>query len=83
MKQVVSVLILLLLVLLDISDGISHVCLPLRVLVQGVLDGMLGLFNGGQPGVEADMIHLLVMVAHLLIMVAIGRKRHTFSLVAT
>jgi len=48
-----------------------------------VLNVLLGLPDGGEPGVEVGMIHLLVMVAHLLIMVAIGRKRHTFSLVAT
>jgi len=52
------------------------------VLVQGVTNVLLCFFNGGQPGVEAGMIHLLVMVAHLLIMIAMGRERHTSSLVA-
>ena len=75
LEQVVPILILLLLVLLDIGNGVSHVCLPLRVLMQGAMDVLLSFFNGGQPGVEARMIHLLIMVA-------IGRERHTSSLVA-
>ena len=72
----------MLLVLLDVGDGVSHVCLPLRVLVQGVANVLLCFFYGGQPGVKVGMVHLLIMVAHLLIMVATGRERHTSSLVA-
>ena len=56
---------------------------------------MLVLLNGGEPGVEASMFHLLLMVthgrrmvAHVLIMIASGvvmeatsREGHTSSLV--
>ena len=68
--------------LLDVGDAVSHFCLPLGVLVKRFLDIVLCLLDGGQPGVEAGMIHLLVMVAHWLIMVAIGKKGHTSSLMA-
>ena len=76
------ILVLLLLMLLDISDVVSHFCLPLGVLVKHVLDVVLRLFYGCQPGVEAGMLHLLVMVVHWLIMIATGREGHTSSLVA-
>ena len=46
------------------------------MLMQGIAYVLLRFFNGGQPGVEAGMIHLLIMVA-------MGRERHTSSLVAT
>ena len=76
LEKVVSVLILLLLVLLDVSNGACHFCLPLRMLMQGVAYILLCFFNGGQPSVEKGMIHLLIMVAT-------GRERHTSYLVAT
>ena len=82
LEQVVPVLIIVLLVLLDVGDGVFHVRLPLRVLVQGVVNVLLCFFNGGQPSVEVGMIHLLVKVAHMLIMIAMGRERHTSILVA-
>ena len=69
--------------LLDVGDAVSHFCLPLGVLVKRVLDVMLHLFYGCQPGVEAGMLHLLVVVAHGLIMVATSREGHTSSLVST
>ena len=75
------ILILLLLMLLDVGEVVSHFCLPLGVLVKRVLDVLLCLFNSCQPSVEAGMLHLLVMIAHGLIMVATGRG-HTSSLVA-
>jgi len=78
----VPILVLLLLVLLDVGDAFSHFYLPLGVLVKCVLDVMLCLFYGRQPGVEAGMLHLLVVVAHGLIMVAMSREGHTSSLVA-
>ena len=77
------ILFLLLLILLDVGDAVSHFCLPLGVLVKHVLDVVLRLFYGCQPGVEAGMLHLLVMIAHGLIMVATSREAHTSSLVAT
>jgi len=79
----VPILVLQLLMLLDVGDVFSHFCLPLGVLVKHVLDVVLRLFYGCQPGVEAGMLHLLVMIAHGLIMVATSREAHTSSLVAT
>ena len=47
-----------------------------------VLDVVLCLLDGGQPGVEAGMLHLLVMVTHWLIMIAMSREGHMSSQVA-
>ena len=58
------VLIFLLLVLLDVIEALSYFCLPLGVLMKRVLDVLLRLFNVCQPGVEAGVLHLLVMIAH-------------------
>jgi len=69
-------------VLLDVGEAVSHFFLPLGVLVKHVLDVVLHLFYVCQPGVKAGMLHLLVMVAHWLIMVATSREGHTSSLVA-
>ena len=49
------------------------------VLVKLVLDVMLVLFDGGEPVVEAGALHLLLMIAHGLVMVAIHREGHTSS----
>ena len=68
--------------LLDVGDAVSHFCLQQRVLVKRVLDVLLCLFNSCQPDVEAGVLHLLVMVAHWLIMIAMDREGHTSSLVA-
>ena len=65
--------------LLDIGDVVSHFCLPLGVLVKRILDVVLHLFYDHQSSVEARMPHLLVMVAHGLIMVATSREEHTSS----
>ena len=65
--------------------------------MQSVLNLMLVLLNGGEPGVEASMFHLLVMVTHgrrivvhVLVMIARGmvmeatsREGHASSLVTT
>ena len=67
--------------LLDVGEAVSHLCLPLGVLVKHVLDVVLCLFYGHQPGVEAGMLHLLVMVAHRLIMISTSREGHMSSLV--
>ena len=83
--------------LLDGGKVLSCFFLPLGMLVQSVLNLMLVLFNGSEPGVEASVFHLLLMVshgrrmvAHVLIMIARGvvmeatsREGHTSSLVAT
>jgi len=62
--------------LLDAGDVVSHFCLPLGVLVKRVLDVVLRLFYGSQPGVKVGILHLLVVVA-------IAREGHTSSLMAT
>ena len=65
--------------------------------MQGVLDLMLALLDGSEPGVEASVFHLLLivthgrrMVAHVLIMIARGvvmeatsREGHMSSLVTS
>jgi hypothetical protein len=48
-----------------------------------VLDVMLCLLDGGQPGVKAGVLRLLLMIAHGLIMIATSREGHAPSLVAT
>ena len=53
------------------------------MLVQSVLDLKLVLLDGGEPTVEVGALHLLLMIAHGLVMVAIGREGHTSSLMAT
>ena len=76
------ILVLLLLMLLDVGEAVSHFCLPLGVLVKRVLDVMLCLFYGRQFSAEVGMLHLLVVAAHRLIMIATSREGHTSSLVA-
>ena len=83
LEQVSPILVFLLLVLLNGGEAFSCLCLPLSVLVKLVLDVMLVLFDGGEPAVEAGALHLLLMIAHGLVMVTIGRERHTSSLMAT
>ena len=83
LEQVLPILVFLLLVLLDGSEVFSCLCLPLSVLVKLVLDVMLCLFDGGEPIVEVGAHYLLLMIAHGLVMVAIGREGHTSSLMAT
>ena len=83
LKQVSPILVFLLLVLLDGGEVFSCLSLPLGVLVMLVLDVMLVLFNGGEPVVEAGALHLLLMIAHEMVMVAIGREGHTSSLIDT
>lgn len=83
LKQVSPFFILLLLVLLDGGEAFSCLRLPLGVLVKRVLDRLLVLFDGGEPIVEAGALHLLLMIAHGLIMVAIAREGHMSSLMAT
>ena len=68
--------------LLDVGDAVSHFYLSLGVPVKHVLSVLLRLFYGCQPSVEAGMLHLLVMVAHWLIKIAMSREGHMSSLVA-
>jgi len=83
LEQVSPILFFLLLVLLNGGEAFSCLRLPLSVLVNLVLDVMLVLFDGGEPVVKAGAFHLLLMIAHGLVMVAIGREGHTSSLMAT
>ena len=97
LEQVSPIDVLLLLVLLDGGKALSCFFLPLGMLVQGVLDLMLALLDGSEPGVEASLFYLLLMVtlgqwmvAHVLIMIGHGvvmeatsREGHTSSLVTT
>ena len=83
LEQVSPILVFLLLVLLNGGEAFSCLRLPLGVLVKLVLDVMLVLFDGGEPVVKAGAFHLLLMIAHGLVMVAIGREGHTSSLMAT
>ena len=64
------------------AEGRRGVLLPLLA-TECVGDVMLVLFNVGEPVVEAGALQLLLMIAHGLVMVAIGRERHTSSLMAT
>jgi hypothetical protein len=74
LEQVSPILVLLLLVLLNGGDAFSYLCLPLGVLEKLVLDVMLCLLNSGQPGVEARVLRLLLMIAHGLIMITTSRE---------
>ena len=53
------------------------------MLVKLVLDVMLVVFDGGEHVAEAGVLHLLLMIYHGLVMLAIGREGHTSSLMAT
>jgi len=83
LEQVSPILVFLVLVLLNGGEAFSCLRLPLSVLVKLVLDVMLVLFDGGEPTVEAGALHLLLMIAHGLVMVAIGREGHMSSMMAT
>ena len=82
-KQVVPVVILLLLLLLDGDEALSCFFLPLGMLVKSVSDLLLVLLNGGEPGIEMSVLHLLLMITCGMIMVATSREGHASSLVAT
>ena len=82
-KQVVPAVILLLLLLLDGDEELSCFFLPLGMLVKSVSDLLLVLLDGGEPGVEMSILHLLLMITYGMVMVATGREGHVSSLVAT
>ena len=82
-KQVVLVVILLLLLLLDGDEALSYFFLALGMLVKSVLDLLLILLDGGEPGVETSVLHLLLMITYGMVVVATGREGHASSLVAT
>ena len=81
-KQVVLVVIFLLLLLLDGDKALSYF-LPLGMLVKSVLDLLLVLLDGGEPGVKTSILHLLFMITYGMVMVATGREGHASSLVPT
>ena len=51
--------------------------------MKSILDRLLVLLDGGEPGVETSVLHLLLMVTCGMVVVAIGREGHASSLVAT
>ena len=70
----------------SVAEWLRGILLPLLAIGcvgKLVLDVMLILFDGGEPVVEAGVLHLLLMIAHGLVMVAIDREGHTSSLMAT
>ena len=83
LEQVSQILVFLLLVVLNGDEAFSYLRLPLGVLVMLVLDVMLCLLDSCQPIVEVGVLHLLLMIAHGLVMVAICREGHMSSLMAT
>ena len=83
LEQLSPILVFLLLVLLNGDKAFSYLRLPLSVLVKLVLDVMMCLFGSRQPIVKAGVLHILLMIAHGLVMVDIGREGHTSSLTAT
>ena len=82
-KQVVPIVILLLLLLLDGNKALSCFFLPLGMWVKSVLDLLLVLLDGGEPGVKTSVLHLLLMITYGMVVVATGREGHASSLVAT
>ena len=65
----------------SVAEWLRGILLPLLAIGcvgKLVLDVMLILFDGGEPVVEAGVLHLLLMIAHGLVMVAIGKEGHVF-----
>jgi hypothetical protein len=60
-EQPVLIVLFLLLVLSNVSEGLCHVLLPLGLLVQSVADVLLTLFNCGEPGIDTSEVHWLLM----------------------
>ena len=73
-KQVVPVVILLLLLWLDGDEALSYFFLPLGMFVKSIPDLLLVLLDGGEPGVEMSVLHLLLMITYGMVMVAMGRE---------
>ena len=51
--------------------------------MKSVLDLLLVLLDGGEPGVEMSVLHLLLMIPCGMVMVTMGKEGHASSLVAT
>ena len=81
-KQVVPIVILLLLLFLNDDEALSCFFLPLGMLVKSILDLLLVLIDGGEPGVETSILHLLLMITCGMVIVATGKEGHASSLVA-
>ena len=77
------VVILLLLLLLDGDGALSCFFLPVGMLVKSVLDLLLVLLDGGEPGVETSILHLLFKITCGMVILTTGREGHASSLVAT
>jgi hypothetical protein len=90
LEQPVLIVVLLLLLLLDGGDALSCFFLSLGMLVKSVPDLVLSFLDGGEPGVEPRVLHLLLMMSHVLIMracgmvmVATSKEGHASSLEVT
>ena len=51
--------------------------------MKSVLDLLLVLLDGGEPGVKTSILHLLCMITYGMVMVATGREGYVSSLLAT
>jgi hypothetical protein len=64
LEQPVPIVIFLLLLSLDGDEALSCFFLPLGVLMKSVPDLLLSFLDGGEPGVETSVLHLLLMISH-------------------
>jgi hypothetical protein len=60
-EQTILIVLFLLLVLMNVGEGLRHVFLPLGMLMESVADFLLALFNYGEPGVDTSEVHWLLM----------------------
>jgi hypothetical protein len=56
-KQPIPIVLFLLLVLLNLAEGLLRLLLPLGMLMESVADFLLALFNYGKPSVDTSEIH--------------------------
>jgi hypothetical protein len=69
-EQPISIVLFLLLVLLNVSEGLCRVFLPLGMFKESVADFFLALFDCGEPGVEAIEVHRWLLVHGRWLMMA-------------
>ena len=63
-EQPVPIVLLVLLVLMNLGEGLCRVLLPLSMLLKGIPDLLLAFFDGGELGVEAFMVHWWFLMDH-------------------
>jgi hypothetical protein len=61
-EQLISIVLFLLLVLLNVGEGLRRMFLPLDMLMESVADFLLALFNCGEPGVNTSEVHRWILV---------------------